>query len=168
MRVRSALCFVVAALASVVLSSGCSSQGEGEFCDFANGNNDCQSNLVCVEQAPGLVGMTGITPSRCCPSDSTQATTSACMANVGGLDASNEVVDASAVDAPSETSASDAGGADATEASADAAHDALSPDAPLPDAPSSDGTTDHAAPPVADGAADAPVDAGDASDGAPD
>ncbi len=168
MRVRSAFPFVVSITALVlsVLPAACSNQGEGDFCDTLNGNNDCQSDLICVEQAPGLVAMQGIATSRCCPADSTQATTAACMASVTGFDASNEVGDASSSDAGAEASAPeasvpDAGGPDAPEASTDAAHDAMS----------SDATVDHAAPPAADGAVDAPPDAGpggDASDGAPD
>jgi hypothetical protein len=169
MRVRPFVRFVVstAALALAALPVACSNQGEGEFCDTRFQNDDCQSGLVCVEQAPGLSAMEGIVTSRCCPSDSTQATTAACMTNVAGVgDASNEVGEAS-VDAASEAGSSEVDAApeagrpaDASAASADAAHDASAFDG-----------ADHVAPALVDAAADAGTDAsigGDAADGAPD
>ena len=60
---------------------GCQGQGEGEQCNRLagnNGNDDCQSGLVCntsVVSTPGF--------GRCCPSDRTQATTAICKGNVG-------------------------------------------------------------------------------------
>jgi hypothetical protein len=159
MRASTIVRFLVS-VAALVLSVACSSQGEGEFCDTANGNDDCQSGLICVEQAPGLSAMNGVAASRCCPSDSTQATTSACMANVAGLPGNNDVGDATTMDAPSEAHAQESGGsADASDAAADAPHDSSS----------SDGTADHVAP--GDGSVEASGDTGldrDASDGAPD
>lgn len=175
MRVRPFVRLVVstAALLLAALPVACSNQGEGEFCDTRFGNDDCQSDLVCVQQAPGLSDMQGIVTSRCCPSDSTQATTAACMANVAGLgDASNEVGDASR-DAASEVGSSEVDAAaeasrpsDASTAATDASHDASA----SRDASASDGASDHAAPALVDAASDAETDAsvgGDAADGAP-
>jgi hypothetical protein len=60
---------------------GCQGQGEGEQCNRLagnNGNDDCQSGLVCntsVVSTPGF--------GRCCPTDRTQATTAICKGNVG-------------------------------------------------------------------------------------
>jgi hypothetical protein len=101
--------------------SACSSQGEGERCERANNNSDCQDGLVCTfkEQLPQGYNTTS---DRCCPADRATATHPACVqpqATVGGDSAppaeTGPSVDATVDSADSaETSASD-GGADAAD-----------------------------------------------------
>jgi hypothetical protein len=59
--VTRVLCGLVVAFALAC----CQQQGEGAPCDTANGNNDCQSNLVCHPTGNGV--------SRCCPSTGTSS-----------------------------------------------------------------------------------------------
>ena len=114
------LAFVGAVSASVA----CSNQGEGDYCDTANGNNDCQDGLFCDPMPPG-VPVSAVTPhNRCCPIAPAQPTTAACSMSVGVLDASTEVPDAIAA------SGSDAGAGNAPEASPGPSQDAGHADAP--------------------------------------
>ena len=54
-------------LAGLAVGSGCSLQGEGERCDPANNDADCESGLVCVT-GDDLVGLRGIEQAGlCCP-----------------------------------------------------------------------------------------------------
>jgi hypothetical protein len=80
MRLRSLLLVVCVLLAL----GACSNQSEGDVCDPQNGDNDCQDGLSC-KSAPGLPN----NQFRCCPSDSSQAaTTAACSAPSPSVDAS--------------------------------------------------------------------------------
>jgi|HubBroStandDraft_6_1064221.scaffolds.fasta_scaffold833043_2 hypothetical protein len=102
MRAPALLLFAV--LASLTALVACSNQGEGEYCDPMNGDNDCQSGLVCIA-APGLTGMF---TSRCCPMSAADATTAACGLNTTtALDASAAIGDTGS---PSEASVADAVG----------------------------------------------------------
>jgi hypothetical protein len=103
MRFRFALLLVPAA---VLLSAmgACSNQGEGRVCDFRapnNGNDDCQSPLVCTQNIPGVNG------SRCCPVDRSTSTVPECAgtpsladANPAPPDGTTTVPDASSDGAP--------------------------------------------------------------------
>jgi hypothetical protein len=93
-----------AALAFAALSA-CSGQGEGELCSpnaGNHGNDDCQDGLICVTSPTYLLG-------RCCPQDRSQATTTVCSSNSGGLgDANPAPPDASAEETPPAEASTDA------------------------------------------------------------
>jgi hypothetical protein len=148
MRISSLAPFVLfAAVAALVGSIACSSQGEGEYCDPLNGDNDCQNGLKC-EAAPGLSSSLAHND-RCCPTDTALAKTAACM--VGAFDGGG----------PTETpDAEAAGGPDGT---VDAPSDVATADAPVvvPDAASEAG-----APPSVEAGLDA-MSGQDSSDAAP-
>lgn len=89
----------------IVAIAACSNQGEGERCQFANGNDDCNTadNLICYRKED-----LNSDSDRCCPVDRTKATTAICTTpiGVGGADASAPAdtgppttVDASVTDA---------------------------------------------------------------------
>jgi hypothetical protein len=83
MRFRFALLLVPAA---VILSAmgACSGQGEGKVCDHRapnNGNDDCQSPLVCTANIPGING------DRCCPVDRSTSTAPECAGTPALADA---------------------------------------------------------------------------------
>jgi hypothetical protein len=144
MRAPALLLFAV--LASLTALIACSNQGEGEYCDQSNGDNDCQSGLVC-KPAPGL---TGTFTTRCCPMSPADATTSACGLNTTTvLDASAAIGDTGS---PSEASVADAVG-DVVAADAPADVVALAPEAGL-DA-GADASPEGGAGASADGGADA-------------
>jgi hypothetical protein len=68
-------------LASVIVVLGaCSNQGEGERCDFLNGDEDCKTDedLVCTQQNL----LTNSTSDRCCPRDRSTATHPVCKTSV--------------------------------------------------------------------------------------
>ena len=97
--------------------AGCNGQAEGERCDTwaANsGASDCQSGLVCKT---GLGGLIGSHYGLCCPSDLTQATTSACSVNSGNMTTNTAPPEAGSGAATSDAS----DGAATSEASAEAA-----------------------------------------------
>jgi hypothetical protein len=120
MRFRLAVLLLSAAAAASIVAA-CSNQGEGEVCDRRagnNGNDDCQSGLVCV---------TTLVPARCCPPDRSTATTPACALGTPGIgDASSAPPDGAppmsdaAGDAPADAGAPG-------DASADAPADASAP-----------------------------------------
>jgi hypothetical protein len=56
----------------------CQQQGEGAPCDTFNGNNDCQSNLVCTNKGNGVA--------RCCPATGTSSSPD-CAGNQSQTDA---------------------------------------------------------------------------------
>jgi hypothetical protein len=113
-----------AAFAFTVLSA-CSGQGEGELCSpnaGNQGNDDCQSGLICVVAASRYV------LGRCCPQDPSKATTAVCSANSGGLDASPAPPEAASeqpppldagADAPAESAAEGATAGDGSDGGAE-------------------------------------------------
>jgi hypothetical protein len=130
-----------AGVAALIASIACSNQGEGDYCDLLNGDNDCQSGLICTTP-PGLAGMPG-TNTRCCPPSAAQATKAVCMGAANDSGPPTEVGDVF-VEA--------------------------SPDASVADGPSSDGPAPEAsteAGPSEAGADAGPAPSADASDGAP-
>src|SRR5262249_33655645 len=77
---RSLLLFVAAfglAIAALDASAGCSLQAEGERCSTLNGNDDCQTGLVCTPKSK-LGGNADI----CCPP--TGSILASCTPSVGG------------------------------------------------------------------------------------
>jgi hypothetical protein len=90
------VCHVCRVCAVLACLGGCAGQGEGELCNRLagnNGNDDCQSGLVCntaVTSTPGF--------GRCCPMDMTHATTAVCKGSTGGIDASPAPPDAGGAD----------------------------------------------------------------------
>jgi len=90
MRFRFAI--LVIPFAAALAFGACNGESEGQPCDRNagnNGNDDCQSPLVCT---PGL--------SRCCPVDRTQATTPECSLNSSTSDASPAPPDSTTGDGP--------------------------------------------------------------------
>ena len=101
----------------------CSDQGEGDRCQAENGNQDCQSGLVCLAatQKPfsganvGLVNAPYNNSDRCCPADRSQATHPACTPPTAPVSDSSIPPEATGPDAPIDSPAdtSDAGSSDA-------------------------------------------------------
>lgn len=56
--------------------SACSNNAEGERCQTANNNDDCEQGLICL--ASSQVNPSYNSSDRCCPVDRTQATHPAC------------------------------------------------------------------------------------------
>ncbi len=72
----------------------CSKQGEGERCDTANNNDDCESGLICQNVQTYWL---------CCPPPGTQPSVAACFAGTApvaeaGADSATEA----SIDAPQE------------------------------------------------------------------
>ena len=105
----------VPALVAGLVVAACSDEGEGQPCDPRagnNGNDDCQSGLICKQQAGGSP--------RCCPSDPSQATTSECKLPSGGVDASPNPPDARTMEAASQDSPGEAAADAPAESTSDA------------------------------------------------
>lgn len=86
LRYRTAALAGVAVATVLIALGACSNAGEGERCNFDNGNDDCQSDLVCLPATNqgGRGGGLGTVNSpyngsdRCCPPDRSRATHPAC------------------------------------------------------------------------------------------
>jgi hypothetical protein len=65
---RHALAFVLAVSAVLSLGGGCSRQSEGERCSLENGDEDCDSGLVCTPASELQQGQQDEVD-RCCPPD---------------------------------------------------------------------------------------------------
>lgn len=124
---------LVAAGGFIALASACSNQGEGERCEFTNGNGDCNTDdgLICYPQAQLRQGANS---DRCCPADRSKASHPVCQTPLDivedaatpadtGPPPAIETKDASANDADSE----DASPSDASSDVADAGADADAP-----------------------------------------
>jgi hypothetical protein len=116
-----------------VAMAACSNQGEGDRCDFDNGNDDCQDGLVCVPKTPqtgrgsnaGVVNPPYNNADRCCPLDRSQATHPACTQNTTSTVADGQApADTGPPQEASVDAASDAAG-DGGDAAADADSGAL-------------------------------------------
>jgi hypothetical protein len=111
---------LLAFVGAVVASVACSNQGEGEVCDTANGNNDCQDGLFCDMSPPG-VPASSVNRDRCCPIPPAQPTTAACTLSTSTvIDASTEIPDVIS----NVGSDAEAGSAPEGSAPPDAGHDA--------------------------------------------
>ena len=73
-------------LGAFLTLAACSEQGEGERCQAENGNDDCESTLVCLAATQkafnggsGLVNAPYNNSDRCCPLDRSTATHPACV-----------------------------------------------------------------------------------------
>jgi hypothetical protein len=92
-RLRRTACLLGSLLACLVLAStACSNGGEGDRCEFDNGNDDCQDGLICIPAssragAPYVVNPAYANSDRCCPPNQRDATHPACVAAGGGGDA---------------------------------------------------------------------------------
>lgn len=74
---RPTIALVTSALLGVFVAlSACSNQGEGERCNFLNGDEDCKTDegLVCYQAAQ----LTDKDADRCCPRDRNTATNPLC------------------------------------------------------------------------------------------
>jgi hypothetical protein len=98
MRARFSL-FLTVPVFATVLALACSNQSEGQPCDPNNGNNDCNSNLIC--RTPPNPNATNA-PDVCCPQDLSQATTSECTAANNLQDASPAPPDGQTAEAASD------------------------------------------------------------------
>ncbi|MGC4088576.1 MAG: hypothetical protein QM756_11905 [Polyangiaceae bacterium] len=71
---RSGLALLSVTSLSLLLSVGCSKQGEGERCDLTKaGQADCDDGLRCVRISDGV--------ERCCPPEGTQIGDSRCQSS---------------------------------------------------------------------------------------
>ena len=125
---RSRLVFLGLAL---FLAAACTTQSEGQRCQIANGNDDCDNGLVCVEgKLITLPGGGNSNADICCPVDRTQAVEDICKLSpvTPGSDASipDTGTTDSATDTGAKDGASDAGDASTDGASSDGAGDASS------------------------------------------
>jgi hypothetical protein len=108
--------------------AACSNQAEGERCQTANDQNDCQEGLVCLPATQ--VNPAYNSADRCCPANRSEATHPACtllQAPVAGDSApppdtgpvgtpDTGVVDTGAADATDAADAADGGDTDAADA----------------------------------------------------
>lgn len=88
LRARPVLAGIVGvAIASLLVALGaCSNNGEGDRCNFDNGDDDCQEGLVCLpasNQGGRGAGLGTVNPpynnsDRCCQPDRTRASHPAC------------------------------------------------------------------------------------------
>lgn len=118
MSFRSSVAAVLFVLAGTSILPACSKQGEGERCEQLNGNDDCESPLLCKAIGNGEI---------CCPENKANATTAACRGDTvtnsdGGTSAdgaSADTGDKSDTGATADGVSADTGGAaDATDAGA--------------------------------------------------
>jgi hypothetical protein len=113
---RPALVFAFASALALLSMPGCSQQGEGERCDAVkNGNDDCESGLVCVSHSLLLDQVTD----RCCPAEGTgsdkrctRGTAASSSTTSGGTSSTSGGTTSDAGGAPSDTggTTSDSGG----------------------------------------------------------
>jgi hypothetical protein len=145
MRPRLAL-FLVPLLAALLapMFVACQGEGEGMPCDpnaGNDGNDDCQSPLVCT------TGLTNATGARCCPQNRATATTPECKLSSATFDGESpappdgsdeeepetstpEAASEAAVDAPTDSAGDASGDTGAASSDASDASDSGSPDAP--------------------------------------
>jgi hypothetical protein len=132
---RWVLALVSGALLAV-LSASCTGQGEGERCQLANGNDDCQSGLVCY--AASTITLPGTTNQSnadiCCPANRADSTEDICKTGNATPTSDASINDSSSNPDTGTDASGDATGSDAT-------GDATSSDA-SGDATSSDGSSD--------------------------
>jgi hypothetical protein len=117
---RPTLFFLLAVpvIAAGLVVAACSDEGEGQPCDTRagnNGNDDCQSGLVCTTVGAGP---------RCCPPDRSQATTPECALPGGGVDASPAPPDARTMETSSQDSPREARAEAGPDAPAEGSSDA--------------------------------------------
>ncbi len=109
----------------VVLSASCTGQGEGERCQLANGNDDCQSGLICY--AANTITIPGTTSQSnadiCCLPNRVASTEDICKLSASTPQSDAAINDSSATtDTGTGDASSDTGSGDAT--SSDGASDA--------------------------------------------
>ena len=129
-RIRFVGILMASLVGGVVTLAACSNQGEGDRCQAENGNDDCQSGLVCLAATQKsfnggdgrLVNPPYNNSDRCCPADRSQATHPACAVptNPTGTDAAPPADTGPAADANTDANKPDANPVDAADA-ADAA-----------------------------------------------
>jgi len=108
----------IGTVAIVAVVAACSNMGEGERCEALNGNDDCNSGLVCYPAAQ----LSNNSPSdRCCPVDRSQARAPVCLTAVDIVPDGGAPADTGP---PSNTDASDAETADSGAAEETGAPDA--------------------------------------------
>ncbi|HSO35577.1 MAG TPA: hypothetical protein VLT33_23775 [Labilithrix sp.] len=85
-RIRIVGILMASLLGGVVTLAACSNQAEGERCQAENGNDDCQSGLVCLAATQktfnggqGLVNAPYNNSDRCCPYERSTASHPACV-----------------------------------------------------------------------------------------
>ncbi len=85
-RIRFVGIMMATLVGGLVTLAACSNQAEGDRCQAENGNDDCQSGLVCLAATQksfnggtGLVNPPYNSSDRCCPLDRSTATHPACV-----------------------------------------------------------------------------------------
>jgi len=120
----------VALLVSLGSCMACSQQAEGDRCDTANKNGDCESGLICVPLSQLHRGTEGAV---CCPQDN--ATADVCLKldlEDSTPNSSPAQPSASPTDAPSSSAPSNSGATPLGSGPTDAgANDTSNPNAPL-------------------------------------
>lgn len=132
LRFKTAALAGVAVASALIATSACSDMGEGERCNFDNGNDDCQDGLICLPATNqggrggglGTVNSPYNNSDRCCPADRTTATHPACTVPQSGVgDAAPSADTGPTVDATTADT-----GADASSDASDASDAADAPD----------------------------------------
>lgn len=86
-RIRFVGIMMATLVGGLVTLAACSNQAEGDRCQAENGNDDCQSGLVCLAatqkafngSTEGLVNAPYNNSDRCCPAQRSNATHPACV-----------------------------------------------------------------------------------------
>ncbi len=131
-RIRFVGILMASLVGGIVTLAACSNQGEGDRCQAENGDDDCQSGLVCLAATqkafngggPGLVNAPYNNSDRCCPYDRSTATHPACVllqTTITGDGAPPPADTGPAVDATTDTNKPDTSTVDAADAADDAA-----------------------------------------------
>ena len=129
-RIRFVGILMASLVGGIVTLAACSNQGEGDRCQAENGDDDCQSGLVCLAATQkafnggqGLVNAPYNNSDRCCPFDRRTATHPACVllnTTVTGADSAPPADTGPAADANTDANKPDTSTVDAADA-ADAA-----------------------------------------------
>lgn len=106
-----------AGLAGFIALSACSNYGEGERCELANNNDDCEDGLQCTPPS-ALLDAFNKSP-RCCPLDQSRATDPRCGPRQapGGADSAPPAETGPTTDASSDGAETSADASDASDAS---------------------------------------------------
>ena len=117
---------VLSALGIFGIVTACSNYGEGQRCQPANFNDDCENGLTCTLAAQ--LDPPFRSSDRCCPSDRSQATTAECRQTATGIGnqppteggSAEASIDASEASVPEASTDADADASDAADADEDA------------------------------------------------
>ena len=118
MRARNRLLLALASAGlAIALVVSCAGQAEGDRCQLANGNDDCQAGLVCTQGAK-----LNRNYDLCCPPEGTTVTSDSCKVAPISPGSDAAISDAATTD----TGVKDTGTSDACDAATSDASDAAS------------------------------------------